>query len=258
MDELSRIEHEAAESWRVFKIMSEFVEGFDTMDGLPPGVSVFGSARTPTGHEVYAQAEAAGRALAGHGLSTITGGGPGVMEAANKGAYEAGGVSVGLNIALPMEQAPNRFQTVSLDFDYFFCRKVMFVKYARAFIIFPGGFGTMDEFFESLTLIQTLKIAPFPVICVGRNFWQGLSDWIRRTMCEAYATISASDLDLVRITDDPLEAVAWAHDFIEGRLRVDGHYPEVEGAAGRVTAEGTRQGVRHRRTAPLRPDEPAI
>ncbi len=161
----------ARESWRVFKIMSEFVEGFETLSTLPPGVSIFGSARTQPGHPDYENARILAADLAKRGHAVITGGGPGIMEAANRGAHEAGGISVGLNIALPHEQEPNPYQTVRLDFDYFFCRKVMFVKYARSFVIFPGGFGTMDEFFESLTLIQTLKIDPFPVICIGTKFW---------------------------------------------------------------------------------------
>lgn len=248
----------ATESWRVLKIMSEFVDGFETLAGIPPAVSVFGSARTPQDHEVYAMAEEVGRGLADRGLATITGGGPGVMEAANKGAFEAGGVSVGLNIALPMEQLPNPYQTVKLDFNYFFCRKVMFVKYARAFIIFPGGFGTMDEFFESLTLIQTLKIRPFPVVCVGGAFWNGLLTWIDETMRAGYGTIGEKDLDLVRVVERADEAVQFVFDCIRGEERIGPSLPSFASDA-HPTGEGTREGVKHRRTAPpVAGDEPGI
>lgn len=247
------------ESWRVLKIMSEFVEGFEALSSLAPAVSVFGSARTPPAAPEYERAERVGRLLAGHGLVTITGGGPGIMEAANKGAYEAGGESVGLNIALPMEQAPNPYQTVKLDFNYFFCRKVMFVKYARAFIIFPGGFGTMDEFFEALTLMQTLKIRPFPVVCVGCAFWEGLFEWIGTVMRDRYATISPQDLELVRLTDDPEEAVEIVHDCVVGRRKLETHLPAFPDLDTRTMGEGTREGIKHRRSAPgMRPDEPGI
>ena len=195
------------ESWRVLRIMGEFVEGFDTLANLGPAVSIFGSARTKPTDPMYRKAELCARLLAHHGIPVMTGGGPGIMEAANKGAFDAGGTSIGLNIALPMEQTPNDFQTHELSFNYFFCRKVMFVKYARGFIIFPGGFGTMDEFFESLTLVQTLKIAPFPVVCVGRDFWGGLVDWMRTMLHQTYRTIDGDDLDLFVLTDDVEEAV---------------------------------------------------
>jgi uncharacterized protein (TIGR00730 family) len=243
----------AAESWRVFRIMSEFVEGFETLSALPPAVSVFGSARTTPEHPVYHQAEQLGSMLAREGLAVITGGGPGVMEAANKGAFEAGGCSVGLNIALPMEQMPNPYQTIKLDFDYFFCRKVMFVKYARAFVIFPGGFGTMDEFFESLTLIQTHKIDPFPVICVGTDFWSGLVDWVKRTLNESYSTISPHDLDLVRLTDDLDEVVEIIQRYLRGESVMPAAYPTPEDGT-RPTGEGTRPGVKVRRSAPPLPE----
>ncbi len=247
------------ESWRVLKIMSEFVEGFETLASLAPAVSVFGSARTEPGDPVYQTAERVGRLLAQRGLVTITGGGPGVMEAANKGAYEAGGESVGLNIALPMEQVPNRYQTVKLDFNYFFCRKVMFVKYARAFIIFPGGFGTMDEFFEALTLMQTLKIRPFPVVCVGTRFWGGLHEWIGQVMRDAFKTISPDDLDLVSLTDSAEEAVEIVHDTVIGKKKLETHLPAFPDLDRRTVGEGTREGIKHRRSAPSRaPDEPAI
>lgn len=247
------------ESWRVMKIMSEFVEGFEALADLPPAVSVFGSARTPMEHEVYQQAEAFGGLLAKRGLAVITGGGPGVMEAANRGAWYAGGVSVGLNIALPREQVPNPYQTIKLDFNYFFCRKVMFVKYARAFVIFPGGFGTMDEFFEALTLIQTLKIDPFPVVCIGTEFWKGMYEWVCRVMRDEFATISPEDLDLVTLTDDIEHAAEIVDDFIKGRTKPPHTYPTPTGPAGRITGEGTREGVRVRASR-MPPDEndPAI
>lgn len=248
----------ASESWRVFKIMSEFVDGFESLAQLPPAVSVFGSARTPVHDPVFAQAVECGRRIAEHGYATVTGGGPGVMEAANKGAFEAGGCSVGLNIALPHEQDPNPYQSMKLDFNYFFVRKVMFVKYAKAFIIFPGGFGTMDEFFESLTLIQTLKIDPFPVVCVGSKFWGGLHEWIKTVMRDEYKTISPEDLDLVTTTDSVEEAVQIAHEFITGKkLAPERYYAQVPEDAKRISGEGTREGVKSRRSAPIiPPNEP--
>ncbi|MCC6681966.1 MAG: TIGR00730 family Rossman fold protein [Phycisphaeraceae bacterium] len=196
------------ETWRLFRILSEFVDGFEVMSEVGPAVSVFGSARTPSNERYYKRAVECGRLIAENDLAVITGGGPGIMEAANRGAFEAKGMSIGLNIDLPMEQKPNPYQTHEMKFRYFFVRKVMFVKYACGFICFPGGFGTMDEFFESVTLIQTLKINPFPVICIGRDFWTGLVDWFRHTMVEQYKTIEATDLDLFRITDDVDEAVS--------------------------------------------------
>ncbi len=245
----------ANESWRVFKIMAEFVEGFEALSSLENGVSVFGSARTPEADPVYREARELGKLLALRGLPVITGGGPGVMEAANRGAWEAGGSSIGLNIALPMEQAPNPYQTLKLDFNYFFCRKVMFVKYARAFVIFPGGFGTLDEFFESLTLIQTLKIDPIPVVCVGSAFWSGLFDWVGGTMRDTYKTISPDDLDLVHLTDSVGEAADIVEDYIRGRKTPPSRYGGQAGNLG----EGTREGIKHRRSAPmLAPDEPGI
>lgn len=247
------------EAWRVMRIMAEFVEGFDVLDDLPPAISIFGSARTPPENQIYQDTVELSKMYAKAGHAIITGGGPGVMEAANKGAMEADGISVGLNIALPMEQEPNPYQTIQLDFNYFFARKVMFVKYARAFVIFPGGFGTMDEFFESLTLIQTLKIDPFPVICVGTDYWGGLHEWINRVMCEQYQTISPQDMDLVHCTDDLNEAFTIAHDFIEGRTALPEHYPEIKGYEGRITGEGTREGIRYKqRRGIIREDEPGI
>lgn len=249
----------SSESWRVFRIMSEFVDGFETLCHLPPAVTIFGSARTPPSDPIYALAELTAKRFAEAGLAVITGGGPGVMEAANKGAIEAGGVSVGLNIALPREQMPNPYQTIKLDFNYFFCRKVMFVKYAKAFVILPGGFGTMDEFFEALTLAQTLKIDPFPIICMGHDYWQGLIDWVCTTMRDKYKTISPDDLNLVRLTDDPDEAVAIVQQFLAGKSAIEGSMPRVTGAAGRTTGEGTREGIKRRQSfTTLNPDTPAI
>ncbi len=201
----------AEESWRVFRIMAEFVEGVDVLSRIGPAVSVFGSARTAPDAPEYEQAVAAGRGLVGKGFAVITGGGPGIMEAANKGAIELDGTSVGLNITLPMEQDSNRFQNVSVDFRYFFVRKLMFVKYAAGFIVFPGGFGTMDEFFKTATLIQTGKAEPFPVALISTRFWGPLFDWMRDTMLNEYHNISSGDLDLFKITDDVDEAVSFIY-----------------------------------------------
>jgi uncharacterized protein (TIGR00730 family) len=192
--------------WRVMRIQSEFVEGFGALADLGPAVSVFGSARLESGHPDYGRAEAVGAALAKVGYATITGGGPGVMEAANKGASEAGGVSVGLGIELPFEQAMNRWVDLGVNFRYFFARKTMFVKYSEGFIVLPGGFGTFDEFFESLTLVQTRKVTTFPIVLVGTSYWRGLLDWIEATVL-AEGMISEPDLDLIQVTDDPQEAV---------------------------------------------------
>lgn len=193
------------DSWRVFRIMAEFVEGFQVMSAVRRAVSIFGSARTSPDDPNYRDTVETARLLAQSGLSIITGGGPGIMEAANKGAFEAGGASIGLNIALPQEQKGNAFQTISLDFHYFYARKVMFTKYSSAFICFPGGFGTMDEMFEVLTLIQTLKIEPFPVLLYGKSFWQGLADWLRDQLRPAF--IHPEDVDIFRIVESPREAV---------------------------------------------------
>ena len=240
------------ETWRVFRIMAEFVEGFDMMSRIPPAVSVFGSARTKPDHPHYQQAVAMGAELVKHGFAVITGGGPGIMEAANKGALEAKGTSVGLNIFLPEEQESNPYQNVSLDFHYFFCRKVMFVKYALAFVCFPGGFGTMDEFFESMTLIQTEKVDPFPVVLIGHKFWDPLLEWMRETQLEENACISPEDLDLFTVTDD----VAWAARYIS-----DTHQSRAEKIAeamrtASMTAEGTYTGQppRHSRRRDLYDD----
>jgi uncharacterized protein (TIGR00730 family) len=196
-----------SDPWRALRILSEFVDGFDALAALGPAVSVFGSARTPEGHPWYQVARSVGRMLAEAGYAVITGGGPGVMEAANRGCREGGGLSVGCNIELPHEQALNPYVDLGVEFRYFFVRKTMFVKYADAFVILPGGFGTMDELFESLTLIQTGKIRHFPVILVGSRYWRGLLDWVRTEMLPA-AVINAEDLALLQITDDPAEVVS--------------------------------------------------
>jgi uncharacterized protein (TIGR00730 family) len=194
-----------ADPWRVLRILSEFVEGFDALSMLGPAVSIFGSARTPREDRFYRAAEATGRAIAQRGYAVITGGGPGIMEAANKGCKEAGGMSVGCNIELPDEQGLNDYVDLGVEFRYFFARKTMFVKYARGFVIFPGGFGTLDELFESLTLAQTGKIDHFPIVLFGRDYWDGLLQWIRgQGLPRAY--LQPQDLDLVRVTDDPEEA----------------------------------------------------
>lgn len=188
------------ESWRLFRILSEFVDGIDNMADVPPGVSIYGSARAKEGDKAYSDARNIARALSSKGCSIITGGGPGVMEAANRGAQEGGGVSIGLNIELPFEQEPNPYIDKLISFRYFFVRKVMFMKYSRAFVIMPGGFGTMDEFFEALTLIQTHKIAPFPVYVVGRDYYGGLVDWINNRML-AEEMILPEELKIVRLVD---------------------------------------------------------
>ncbi|HZD03455.1 MAG TPA: TIGR00730 family Rossman fold protein, partial [Longimicrobiales bacterium] len=195
------------DAWRIFRIMGEFVEGFEGMMARGPCVSVFGSARMSPDDPMYAACTETARRLGEAGFGIITGGGPGVMEAANRGAREAGVPSIGCNIELPFEQAGNTFVDVSIDFRYFFVRKMMFVKYAEAFMIFPGGFGTMDELFESLTLIQTGKIRHFPVVLFGRDYWGGLVSWIRDIMAPG-GKISPEDLNLVHLTDSPEEAVA--------------------------------------------------
>lgn len=191
--------------WRVLRIQGEFVEGFDTLAGLDPGVTIFGSARTKPGDLMYEQTVRTAQLLAEAGLTVITGGGPGIMEAGNKGAQQGGGLSVGLNIELPFEQSVNPYVDVTINFHYFFVRKTMLVKYAQAFVIFPGGFGTLDELFESLTLIQTGKISNFPVILFGSAYWSGLLDWLRGTML-ADGKIAEADLDLMSVTDSPEEA----------------------------------------------------
>lgn len=199
---------DAGDSWRLFKIMAEFVEGFDTLSAVEPAVSIFGSARTKPEDPYYRLTVDIAKRLAGAGYSVITGGGPGIMEAANRGAAEGGGVSVGLNIDLPYEQKPNPYANVPLDFKYFFVRKVMFIKYAMAFICMPGGFGTLDEMFEALTLIQTRRIKAFPIILVGKEFWSGLAHWLEERVL-GMGNIDKGDLFAFSIMDDPEEIVAY-------------------------------------------------
>jgi len=194
------------DSWRLFRILAEFVDGFETLSQCHPAVTIFGSTRIKPGDEVYQKTEKIGRLLAENGFSVITGGGPGAMEAANKGASAAGGKSIGLNIELPFEQKPNPYANITLSFRYFFVRKVMFVKYAMAYIILPGGFGTMDELLESVTLIQTHKIKPFPVILVGSKYWKGLLDWIKEVVLKE-GRISPEDLDILQLIDEPEEII---------------------------------------------------
>jgi uncharacterized protein (TIGR00730 family) len=190
----------------MFRIIAEFVDGFEALAKYHPAVTIFGSTRTKPGDEIYQKAEQIGKLLAENGFAVITGGGPGVMEAANKGAFSAGGKSIGLNIELPLEQKPNPYTNITLNFRYFFVRKVMFVKYAVAYIILPGGFGTMDELLESITLIQTKKIKPFPVILVGSNYWKGFLDWIKEVVLKE-GKISPSDLEILQLIDKPEEIV---------------------------------------------------
>lgn len=204
-----------ADSWQIFRIMSEFVDGFESMSKIGPCVSVFGSARTQPNNVFYHQAEEIGYLLTQKGYGVITGGGPGIMEAANKGAKKGGGKSVGLNIELPFEQSHNQFidHDKLLNFDYFFVRKVMFVKYAQGFIVLPGGVGTLDELFEAITLIQTGKIGKFPIVLVGSSYWKGIINWIKTIMLEKEQNIDISDLKLFKVVDTPTEAVEIIEEF---------------------------------------------
>ena len=199
------------DTWRIFRILAEFVEGFEMLAKIPPAVAIFGSARILPGSPAYERGQAIASLLGRNGYSVITGGGPGAMEAANKGASEAGATSIGLNIELPLEQKPNIYANKLLNFRYFFVRKVMFVKYSIAFVILPGGFGTLDELFEAITLIQTRKIKPFPVILVGKAYWKGLLDWIGDTLLKE-KMIAAEDLDILRTVDTPEEVLQWVQD----------------------------------------------
>jgi len=194
------------ESWRMFRIISEFTEGFDKLESLGFAISIFGSARLPPEHRYYQKTVEIARRLADEGFSIITGGGPGIMEAGNRGGKEGGVKSVGLNIELPTEQHPNPFQNLPINFRYFFARKVMFVKYSMGYVCMPGGFGTLDEFFEALTLMQTMKIYPLPIVLFGRDYWQGLIDWMKEVMLRE-KTVSLSDFDHIRMTDDVEELV---------------------------------------------------
>jgi len=208
LDSRTRADWKTKDAWRALRILSEFVEGFDTLADLPPAVSVFGSARAKPDSPACELAERLGAMLAQAGYAVITGGGPGVMEAANKGAAEAGGLSIGLGIELPFEQGLNEWVDIGIDFRYFFARKTMFVKYAQAFVVLPGGFGTMDELFEALTLVQTKKVTRFPVVLMGTWYWKGLLAWMRDTMA-AEGKIGPEDLDLLLATDSVEEAVAY-------------------------------------------------
>ena len=201
------------ESWRVFRIMAEFVESIETLSDVNNAVTIFGSARVKSDDIYYQKTENLTRLLVQNGFSIITGGGGGIMEAANKGAGEAGGKSVGMNIQLPFEQKPNPYANIHLHYKYFFIRKVMFVKYAVAYVILPGGFGTMDELFEALTLIQTKRIKSFPLILMGSEYWQGLLDWLKKTMLRE-DKILAGDLDLIQVVDEPEEVVKLIKKYI--------------------------------------------
>lgn len=205
--------------WRIFRIMAEFVEGFDELASIGPAVSIYGSARAKPNDKYYKLAGKTAQCLAKAGFAVITGGGGGVMEAANRGAAEAGGKSIGLNIELPVEQIPNKYQNFSLHFRYFFCRKVMFLKYAHGFIAFPGGYGTLDEFSESLVLIQTLRQAFFPVILMGSDYWKGLVDWMHETMLGKYHYIEPKDLEVFTVVDDPEVATKIIVDFRKSQGR---------------------------------------
>ena len=233
------------DSWRIFRYLSEFVESFDMLGQVGPAVTMFGSARTKANNQFYKLARETAALMAKADFAVITGGGPGIMEAANRGAFEAGGQSVGLNISLPAEQVANRYQTLSLNFHYFFARKVTFVKYATAIICFPGGFGTMDEFFESMTLMQTLKIERCPLILMGSAFWKGLLDWVQDKMLDTYHNISAEDMDLFTLTDDPVQAVAIVQDYCQAREQaiVAAAATISVPYAEQLTAEGTRRGM---------------
>ena len=242
------------ETWRLFRIMAEFVDGFDTMSRVGQAVSVFGSARSTPDMPHYKRAEELGAKLVEKDFAVITGGGPGIMEAANKGAFEAGGMSVGLNITLPHEQEGNAYQTVSMDFHYFFARKVMFVKYCLGLICFPGGFGTMDEFFETMTLIQTEKVPRYPVVLFDSKFWSPLLGFLRQTMLTEYETISPEDLDLFLVTDDVDQAVDHMRMCVNKsltQLRHPGGQEEIQlPSERRITGEGTRFGRPMKRRRP--------
>ncbi len=203
----------AKESWRLFKILAEFVEGFEVLPRVYPAVTIFGSARTPVDHPDYKKAEKMGKLLVKAGFSVITGGGPGIMEAANKGASEAGGYSVGLNIKLPLEQEPNPYANLKLEFKYFFVRKVMMAKYSVAFVFFPGGFGTLDEMFEVLTLVQTKKIRAVPIVLIDKNFWEPLYQWMINYLVPN-KKISSKDIELFKIIDNPEEAVNYIKEYL--------------------------------------------
>lgn len=201
------------ESWRIFRIMAEFVEGIEALSEIDNAVTMFGSARIKRDDPYYKKAEYLARKLAERGFSVITGGGPGIMEAGNKGASEAGGKSVGMNIRLPFEQKPNSYANIGIDYKYFFIRKVMFVKYSVAYVVLPGGFGTFDELFEALTLIQTKRIKSFPVVLMGSEFWHGMLEWLKSTVLQE-GKIEKDDLDSIQIIDDPDEVVKYIQKYV--------------------------------------------
>ncbi len=216
---MDMIESPVQDLWRIFKVMAEFTEGFEELASIGPAVSFFGSSRAKPDQRYYKLAQETASEIAKAGFAVITGGGGGIMEAANKGAAEAGGRSIGLNIEIPLEQIPNKYQNLSLHFRYFFCRKVMFLKYAHGFIVFPGGYGTMDEFFESLVLIQTLKQAFFPVVLMGSDYWDGLIEWMKQKMLKEHSHISPEDMDVFTVVDDPQQATKIIVDFKEAKGR---------------------------------------
>ena len=249
-EEPRAIDFTHSDPWRVFRIMGEFVEGFDNLARIGPAVTIFGSARTRPDHPEYAAARETARLLGEAGFCIITGGGPGIMEAANRGARDAEVLSVGCNIELPFEQGTNPYVDVAINFRYFFVRKTMFVKYAEAFVIFPGGFGTMDELFEALTLIQTGKVRDFPVVLMGRAYWKGLVDWFRSALL-AEGKISPDDVDLMVITDSPEEAVRTIVDCYEHHCSTDGRPSRrlgkpaaVDGARATTNARASTDGGR--------------
>jgi uncharacterized protein (TIGR00730 family) len=226
-----------SDPWRVMRIQSEFVEGFGALAELGPAVSVFGSARTKPDHPDYLAGETVGRLLVEAGYAVITGGGPGVMEAANKGAAEAGGTSVGLGIELPFEQGVNEYVNLGINFRYFFARKTMFLKYAQGFIVMPGGFGTFDELFEAVTLVQTHKVTQFPLVLVGKDYWGGLLEWIRSTALK-HGTISDVDMDIMYLTDDPAEAVRHVVERVH-QIQAEQAALQAARAAERATEDAT-------------------
>ncbi len=257
----------SADTWRVFRIMAEFVEGFEALANIGESVTIFGSARTRPEDPYFKAAEETARLLAKAGFSVITGGGPGIMEAGNKGAFEAGGQSAGLNITLPHEQEGNKYQTITLDFHYFYVRKVMFVKYASAFVCFPGGYGTLDEFFETITLIQTLKIEPFPIILYGSAYWSGLIDWMTKQLVPHF--IDDEDLAIFRLVDDPQEVLeivkqgqilCWWEPGDDKLKAPDSSTTELQnplaGPNASDTGEGTRYGRRAKRSSKNHLDAP--
>jgi uncharacterized protein (TIGR00730 family) len=230
------------DGWRVLRIQGEFVEGFGTLAGLGPSVSVFGSARYEPGSEEYEQARQVGHRLAEAGFAVITGGGPGAMEAANRGAKEAGGTSVGLGIELPHEQGMNDWVDLGIDFRYFFVRKVMFLKYSQGFIAVPGGLGTLDELFEALTLVQTGKVTAFPVVLLGRDFWEPLMGWIRDSVA-ARGLIHSADVDLFQLADSPEEAVELVLNTVAGGRWPDRHLWDPDGQRGERLAESAQKAM---------------